>query len=193
MRTVLVSGSDSRVAEVAERLRADDVEVITVDDPGRLAETVAGLSAGGLSGYVQLPVRLQVEGSSVVQRVRGFLEGGLLARFDAVNAVLPLLAQGARVVLVAGNTTTGGRDLPDDRSARLALLDVLSHAVRADASATGVRVRVLEQRGADEIAAAVLGSGTPVPADVADLRRREVDMSYDDWRAEVLGMATVEV
>lgn len=192
-RTVLLSGSDERVAEVAAVLRSAGAEVLAVEDPQQLAGVLTGLSPGALAGYVQLPVRLAVEGRSVVQRVRGFLEGGLLSRFDAAQAVLPLLADDARVVLVAGNTTRGGRDLPDDRAARLALLEVLAHALRADAGASGVRVTVLDQRSPDEIAAVALREVAPLPAEVADLRRREDELSYDDWRTEVLGMATVEV
>lgn len=192
-RVVLLSGSDQRVAAVADALRAAGAEVVAVDDPQRLAEVLSELPAGQLQGYVQLPVRLVLEGSSVVERVRGFLEGGLLSRFDAVRAVLPALADDARVVLVAGNTSGEGKELPDDRSARLALLEVLAHAIRADTAAARVRVQVLDHRSPAEIAEAVLRAASPVPKDVADLRRREVDMSYDDWRTEVLGMATVEV
>ena len=192
-RTVLLSGSDERVAEVAAVLRSSGAEVLAVEDPQLLAGVLADLRPGALTGYVQLPVRLAVEGGSVVRRVRGFLEGGLLSRFDAAQAVLPLLADDARVVLVAGNTTTDGRDLPDDRAARLALLEVLAHAVRADVSASRVRVTVLDQRSPAEIADVALREVAPLPAEVADLRRREGELSYDDWRTEVLGMATVEV
>jgi hypothetical protein len=191
-RRVLVSGSDERVREVADALREAGADVVVVDLPA-LPGVVASLPAGSLQGYVQLPVSVPLEGASVVQRVRGFLEGGLLARFDAVQAVLPALAADARVLLVAGNTATAGRDLPDDRAARVALLEVLSHAIRADRAASPVRVHVLDQRPAAELAEVVLRSSVPASPQVADLRRREVEMSYDDWRTEVLGMATVEV
>lgn len=190
-RRVLVSGGDERVREVADALRAAGAEVVAVDDLARLREAVDGLD-GRLQGYVQLPVSVPVEGSSVVERVHGFLEGGLLSRFDAARTVLPALDEDARVVLVTGNTTSGARELPDDRAARAALLDVLAHAVRADGGPS-VRVAVLDQRPAGELADAVLRAAPPEPAAVADLRRREVELSYDDWRTEVLGLATVEV
>lgn len=193
-RRVLVSGGDQRVREVAAALRDAGAEVVVVDDLAALPGVVSGLPAGSLHGYVQLPVSVPLEGDSVVQRVRGFLEGGLLARFDAVQDVLPALAADARVLLVAGNTTAGGRDLPDDRAARAALLDVLSHAIRADRADAPVRVHVLDQRPAQELAETVLrAAAVPPSPEVADLRRREVEMSYDDWRTEVLGLATVEV
>ncbi len=192
-RTVLVSGSDHRVEELAAALRGAGAEVLSVDDPAAVGEAVAGLPAGSVHAYVQLPVTVPLEGESVVRRVRGFLQGGLLSRFDAVSAALPVLADDARVLLVVGNTSSVGTDLPDDRAARLALLEVLSHAIRADKAPAAVRVHVVEQCPAEELAAAVLGSGAPVRPEVADLQRREVDLSYDDWRTEVLGMATVEV
>lgn len=190
---VLVSGSDQRVAELAEALRQAGAEVLAVDDPAALPAAAADLPAGSLQGYVQLPVTVPLEGESVVRRVRCFLEGGLLSRFDAVQSVVPALADDARVLLVAGNTSSVGKDLPDDRVALLALLEVLAHAIRADTASARVRVHVLDQRSPDELAQAVLRAAEPVRRDLADLRRREVDMSYDDWRTEVLGMATVEV
>jgi hypothetical protein len=190
---VLVSGCDKRVEDLAEALRQAGAEVLAVDDPGRLAAAVEGLAPGSLQGYVQLPLTVQLEGESVVRRVRGFLQGGLLSRFDAVQAVTPLLSDDARVLLVAGNTSTEGNDLPDDRAARQALLQVLAHAIRADKAPAAVRVHVLDQRPPDQLAEAVLSASAPVRTEVADLQRREVDMSYDDWRTEVLGMATVEV
>lgn len=193
-KTVLVSGSDARVGELAEALRAAGAQVVAVDDLDRMEEAVAGLPEGALQGYVQLPVSVALEGDSVVGRVRSFLEQGLLSRFDAVRTVLPALDDAARVLLVSGNTPTGGgRDLPDDRAARTALLEVLSHALRADRASSEVRVHVVDQRPVAELADLVLREVVPVPADVAELRRREVDLSYDDWRTEVLGMATVEV
>lgn len=192
-RKVLVSGSDQRVGELAEALREAGAEVLAVDDLERLGATVAELPAGSLDGYVQLPVTVSLSGDSVVRRVRCFLEGGLLSRFDAVQAVLPALADEARVLLVAGNTATVGQEMPDDRAARLALLEVLSHALRADKAPAHLRVHVLEQRPPGDLAQTVLGTQAPVRPALADLQQREVDMSYDDWRTEVLGMATVEV
>lgn len=192
-RTVLLSGSDARVGEVADALRAAGAEVLTAGDPGQLREVLAGVPEDGLAGYVQLPVTVQLEGASVVPRVRAFLQGGLLSRFDAVEAVLPHLADDARVLLVAGNTTQAGKDLPDDRAARQSLLEVLAHAVRADTSSRAVRVQVVDRRSPTELAEMALKAVAPVSPAVADLRDREGELSYDDWRTEVLGMATVEV
>lgn len=190
---VLITGTDQRVGELAQALRQAGAEVLTVEDPEQLPGVLEDLQPACLSAYVQLPVTVELGGTSVVRRVRDFLEGGLLSRFDTVHAILPALADDARLLLVAGNTGTPGKDLPDDRGARLALLEVLSHAVRAEETPARVAVHVLDQRPAQELAEIVLGGTAPVRPDVADLQRREDEMSYDDWRTEILGMATVEV
>lgn len=190
----LISGAAPLAEAVAAALRQAGAEVVVTDDVQRVAEVVAGLEPGSVDAYLQLPVSLASRGDTVVARVRQFLSEGLLARFEAVEAVLPVLAPGARVLLVSGTTPLDAGDLPDDRRARLALLEVLAHAVRADGSASRVRVHTLSSgRGADELAAVALGQGRPEPAAVADLQARESEMSYEDWRTEVLGLATVEV
>jgi hypothetical protein len=187
----LVSGSDERVEQVAQALRDAGADVVTVDDLGRLAEIAQGLEPGSLSCYVQLPVAVQVSGECVVHRVRTFLEGGLLARFDTAAAVLPALSDEAVVVLVGGNTTPEGDSLPDDAAARRSLLNVLAHALRADRAPGRLRVRVLDGgSGPDAIAAAGFGTS---PSRGTKLREQQSDLSYEDWRAEVMGMATVQV
>jgi hypothetical protein len=192
-RKVLITGSDQRAGELARELQQADVEVLVVQDLAQLPGVLQELQPACLRAYVQLPVTVELQGTSVVRRVRDFLQGGLLSRFETVEAVLPSLADDARLLLVAGNTSTVGKDLPDDRAARLALLDVLAHAVQAEQAPARVAVHVLDESSATELARAVLGAAEPVPPDVADLRRREDDLSYDDWRTEILGMATVEV
>jgi hypothetical protein len=190
---VLITGSDLRAAELAQELRQADVEVLVVEDLAQLPAVLQDLQPACLDGYVQLPVTVELEGTSVVRRVRDFLQGGLMSRFETVQAVLPSLADDARLLLVAGNTSTVGKDLPDDRAARLALLEVLAHAVRAEETPARVAVHVLDTSSPAELTQTVLGATAPVRPDVADLRRREDDLSYDDWRTEILGMATVEV
>jgi hypothetical protein len=190
----LISGAEPLADAVAAALREAGAEVVVAGDLQRVAEAVAGLEPGSVDTYVQLPVTLASRGDTVVARVRQFLSEGMLARFEAVEAVLPVLAPRARVLLVSGTTPLDAGDLPDDRRARLALLEVLAHAVRADGSASGVRVHTVSSgRGTDELVAVALGQSRPEPAAVADLQAREPEMSYEDWRTEVLGLATVEV
>jgi hypothetical protein len=157
-----------------------------------LEDQVRSLAAGALDCYIQLPVALRPAGETVVARVRGFLDRGLLTRFRLAETVLPALSSEGRVLLVAGHTPV---DLttPDDRTARLAFLDVLAHAIRADLAPAKARVRVLDSRqSADEIARlAVTGEpvrGRATAREVAG----EAERDYQDWRTEVLGLVSVE-
>ncbi len=190
----LVSGCDERVEQVAEALRRLGSEVVVVDDPARVRSATEGLEPGSLATYVQLPISIEVDEPTVVGRVRAFLQRGLLARFDAAEAVLPALRPEATVVLVSGNTSTEGGALPDDAAARFALLDVLAHALRADKAPGRLKVRVVHgDAQADDVAAVALrGAEAPKPG-TTSLRGRENDLSYEDWRVEVMGLATVQV
>jgi hypothetical protein len=190
----LVSGCDERAEQVAQALREGGADVSVVDDPARLQEIAARLEPGTLSCYVQLPVYVDVSGATLVGRVRTFLQKGLLARFDAADAVLPALRDDATVVLVSGNTAVEGGSMPDDAAARFALLNVLAHAVRAEKAPGVVRVRMVEADTPPEQIAGVALRGEPVRRSaVAQVQQREAEMSYEDWRAEVMGLATVQV
>jgi len=190
--TVVVTGAAERVASVSEALREAGAEVIAVDDLARLDSTLAGIAPGSLDGYVQLPVHAAARGTSVVERVRNFLEDGLLARFVVASTILPALSDKARVVLVGGNTLVEA-SAPDDQSARVALLGVLAHAIKADKSTTGVEVKVLSHEELDEdVAAVTLGAEPTREQNLADLLEREPKMSFDDWRIEVMGLVNGE-
>ena len=190
--TVVVTGAAERVASVSEALREAGAEVIAVDDLARLDSTLAGIAPGSLDGYVQLPVHAAARGTSVVERVRNFLEDGLLTRFVVASTILPALSDKARVVLVGGNTLVEA-SAPDDQSARVALLGVLAHAIKADKSTTGVEVKVLSHEELDEdVAAVTLGAEPTREQNLADLLEREPKMSFDDWRIEVMGLVNGE-
>ncbi|MHB1473196.1 MAG: hypothetical protein ACYDDU_15900 [Dermatophilaceae bacterium] len=186
--TVLVTGAAEQVAAVSASLRNAGAEVIAVDDLGALGGVVAGIAPGSLDCYVQLPVHVAARGNAVIERVRNFLEDGLLARFSAASTILPALSDGGRVVLVGGNTPVEA-SAPDDQSARLALLDVLAHAIQADRATTGIRIRRLPNtESAEQIAAVALGGEPTRDEALADLRAREPKMSFDDLRIEVMGL-----
>jgi hypothetical protein len=181
------------VAEVSDALRKAGAEVIAVDDLGKMDGALAGIAPGSLDGYVQLPVHVSARGDSVVERVRNFLEDGLLARFAAASAVLPAMSDDARVVLVGGNTYVEA-SAPDDHSARLGLLKVLADAFQADKSATKIQVRVMPHSElAEDIGAVALGAPEPTREQaLADLMAKEPKMSFDDWRIEVMGLVNGE-
>ncbi len=194
MTTALVTGSAERVEGLAAALGVAGAEVVSVTDLDRLHEAVEAFHPGSLDCYIQLPMVLRPTGDTVVSRVRNFLEGGLLARFRLAETVLPALSADARVVLVGGHTPVE-RTVPDDQAARVAFLDVLAHAIRADKAPAKVRVRVLDHGlDADEIARLAL-TGEPPRGRSARQRDLAVDaagMSYQDWRTEVLGLVSVE-
>lgn len=190
--TVLVTGAPERVAEVSEALRKAGTEVISVDDLEKLDAALAGIAPGSLRGYVQLPVNVAARGDNVVERVRNFLEDGLLARFSAASAILPAMSDDARVVLVGGNALVEA-SAPDDHTARLGLLKVLADAFQADKSATKIQVRVLpHDELAEHIGAVTLGAEPTREQALADLLAQEPKMSFDDWRIEVMGLVNGE-
>jgi hypothetical protein len=166
--------------------------VIAVDDLDKVEAALAGVSQGSVDGYVQLPVHVRARGTTVVGRVRNFLEDGLLARFAAASTILPALSENARVVLVGGNTLVEA-SAPDDHSARLALLGVLADAIQADRSATQIEVRVLpHDELAGHIAALALGTDQTREESLAHLMAREPAISFDEWRVEVMGLVNGE-
>jgi hypothetical protein len=192
--TALVTGSAERVGPVVDALQAAGASAVGVSELDRLDAELAAIPAGSLDCYIQLPLTLRPGGATVVSRVTDFLESGLLRRFHLVQAVLPALANDGRVLLVTGHTPVDA-SAPDDQAARIAFLDVLAHAIRADRAPAKVRVRVLDHRQpAAEIARLAL-TGEPVQRPTAERRaaERETELSYQDWRTEILGLATVEV
>jgi hypothetical protein len=190
--TVMVTGAAEPVAAVSEALRDAGAEAIAIDDLGKLEAALVGIQPGSLDGYIQLPVHVAARGSTVVDRVRNFLEDGLLARFAASSTLLPAMSDTGRVVLVGGNTLVEA-SAPDDQSARLALLGVLAHAIQADKAATRIEVRVLpHDQLAEHIAAVALGAEPTRQETLAELLDREPPMSFDDWRIEVMGLVNGE-
>lgn len=183
---VLVSGAGSAVQPVRELLEKAGHEV-------RPPDAVGG---GELDAYVQLPQLLSVttgSGGSLTARMGSFLADGLLARFAEAADVLPHLAEAATVVLVGGNTPVPGTAV-DDQQARLALLRVLAHALRAEEAPRKLRVRVLPHATSpDDVVRIALGEASQLPQPTADSSDgADTDLSYEDWRIQVLGLATVE-
>jgi NAD(P)-dependent dehydrogenase (short-subunit alcohol dehydrogenase family) len=146
----------------------------------------------GLDFYIQLPVTIHPEGDTAVARVGSFLSAGLLARFRAVERVLPVLRRGATVVLVSGNTPDEV-SLPDDQGARLALLHLLAHATRAELATRQVQVRVVSsQRSDQEIVQYALGGGD-TQSERESQERSSAATAYQDWRTEVMGLVGLDI
>lgn len=190
-RKVVVSGSEDRVEAVAGVLVAEGYEVHPCTRVDGLANLAVQLGPGSLHGYVQLAVRIPASGSTVVERLHGFLTDGLLARFEAVAAVFPALASDGVVLLVGGNHPDELHG-PDDQPARLALLQVLAHGLRADAG-EGVRVRVVHhERSPEEIVDIFLRRAPNRMKKIDEFAAQTDDMPYDDWRLALMGLGSIE-
>jgi hypothetical protein len=193
-RLALISGSGENAVGVAGALRQAGAHVVLASDLTVLEAAVGRLEPGSLDCYIQLPHTVDLVGETVVARVQDFLRRGLLARFSAADLVQPVLSNDATVVLMAGNTPVQGGVAPDDQAARLALLEVLAHAIRADRAPAVIRVRVVDHAcPAVEVAELALSGRLPRSKAVDDLLNRQNDMSYADWRVEVMGLAAVQV
>ena len=185
-KRALITGSPDRVQALSKMFERAG------DEPVTLAQL--GPGAGAIDRYIQLGVSVPARGETVVRRVHSFLNDGLLERFAAVERVLPLLADGATVLLVAGNLPAEAA-APDDQAARLLLLRVLGHAIRADLAPKRVRVRIISGERTDEqiVDFALSGAKDPLTEMPTVPDPHMSDTSYEDWRTQVLGLAQVEV
>jgi hypothetical protein len=183
-KVAVVTGSPKHVASVCRAFVANGTEALSLADlsPG----------TGPIDCYVQLGVTVPARGETVVRRAHAFLNDGLLERFRAAERLMPLLADDATVLLVAGNLPAEVAD-PDDRKARLALLRVLAHAMRADLAPSQVRVRVVTGERSDEeiVAYALSGAKDPL-ADLAAEHGAVIGKTYEDWRIAVMGLVHVQ-
>jgi hypothetical protein len=184
---VLVSGAPERVAAVSKVLRSHDCSVVEVDDLALVPEACARAGEHAFDAYVQLPAYFGIEGRTAIERMHHFYVAGILARFPAMDAVVPALKPGGRITLVAWPLPAEVAT-DDDIEARQALFRVLAHAAQADAG-DEVVVRVLaSSTSSDDIALAALGKESTRPAAVESLSA----VSYADWRVELLGLVAVE-
>jgi hypothetical protein len=184
--TALVTGSDERVGDVGAALEKVGVTVTRSGGlPGEVEVACVDLAPGTLDCYVQLPRQTPVSGPTLVERIHEFLSEGLLKRFEATSRVLPLLAPGACVVLVAGNIPGGAT--PDDRHARIDLLRVLARAILADCDKRDVRAVVVgTERSPEEIADIALHRGDERRRRQAQVAALSPEMPYEDWQREFL-------
>jgi hypothetical protein len=185
----LLSGSADRAQRLAELLRDAGADPVIITDPTALPGEPG---RDGVDFYIQLPITIHPDGDTAVARVGSFLSAGLLARFRAVDRVLPVLAPGATVVLVSGNTPDE-MSLPDDQHSRLALLHLLAHAARAELATKHVEVKVVSSRRSDqEIVHYALGGGDDAPPHPDLQDRAKVATAYQDWRTEVMGLVGID-
>jgi hypothetical protein len=185
---VLVSGAERHVGEVAAALRDRGADVTEVADLDDVPAVCAAAGAGAFDSYIQLPATFQVRGESAIRRVHHFYAEGVLARFTALDAAMPSLTPDARVTFVLG-TLPSEAATADDREARRALTRVLGHAARADNPDGHLTLRILDAGATPaEIAQVALG----LDPQRQELMERLADLSYADWRVELLGLAVMD-
>jgi len=188
---VLVTGSPTRVGDVAAALEEAGYSVLQVPEPGDVAAACAGIEPGTLACYVQLPKETRVDAPSLIGRVQQFLAAGLLARFEQAATVVPTLAKDGCVVLVAGNLP--GAATPDDRCARIDLLRVLARAVLSECEGSDVRaVVVATDRSPAEIADIARRRGDQAGRRAAEVAALPGDLNYADWQREYLSLTSEE-
>lgn len=186
----LLTGSADRTQRLSELLKDAGADAVVITDPAALSGVPDGES---FDFYIQLPVTIRAEGHTAVARVGSFLAAGLLARFSAVDRILPVLAPGATVVLVSGNTPEE-MSLPDDQRSRLALLHLLAHATRAELATKHVEVKVVSsQRSDQEIVHYALGGDNGTHPHRNPRERASTATAYQDWRTEVMGLVGIDI
>ena len=142
--SVLVHGSAARVDDVATSVEKSGLTALRANNLDDVTAVVADCGPGGLGGYIQLPVEISfTPDAGPIEQVHRFLADGLLARIEAARIVVPALAEGAGVVLAAGNAPDA-ESTPDNRAARRLLLGVLQRAILDEAGPADVGVTVLD-------------------------------------------------
>jgi hypothetical protein len=187
MAQVLVHGSPARVDDVAVAVEKAGFTALRANNLDDVAAAVNDRDPAGFDGYVQLPVEISFQpGSGPMEQVQQFLSDGLLARIDAARLVVPALANGAGVVLAAGNAPDAD-STPDNRAARRLLLGVLQRAILDEAGPAGVEVAVLDA-GADpdEVLTALQELIEKRSGPASASADTDPDASYKDWFLELL-------
>lgn len=194
-KRALVTGSSRRVREVGAALEATGFYVLKaegLDALHRLEESLE-VHPRSLDAYLQLPVDIHADVKTATGQIEALLEHGILLRYRCAEAVLPLLASGAHVVLVPGNLPPQ-LSAPDDHQARVALLRVLAHTLRADRAPEPLSVTVASSsHSPGELALIAQGEKVENPVEnPPDYAKLWPEMDYDDWRLAVLSLATLE-
>lgn len=190
MAQVLITGSSDAATALTDVLTAQGHTVLLLD-PADVDTGLAGVEPGTIEHYVQMPVRVTIADdgpdSSVVHRVNAFLQQGLMERFRTAEAVLSVLHSEAVVLLVSGNSPLDGA-APDDDAARRSLLHVLAHAMRAEKAPARLRVRVVDTSAGPEALATAALTGDKITAAPRVRSQLEANLTYADWRVEVMGL-----
>ncbi len=187
MSVVLVHGSPARIGDVALAVEEAGFTALRANNVDGVAAAVAECDPGSLRGYIQLPVEISFPpGAGPIEQVQQFLTDGLLARIDSARIVVPRLANGAGVVLAAGNAPDAD-STPDNQAARRLLLGVLQRAILDAAGPAGVGVALLDAGAtAAEVVSAMVQLAENRAGPAAALADADPEASYKDWFLEML-------
>jgi hypothetical protein len=202
MPNALITGSGARASDVAAALRYGGFEPVCADSASDLVHLCASVPPKSLDCYVQLPDRGYSGGHP---RAPGYSGGhprapwdparttalaeasAMVARYDAVTSVAPLLTETATVVLVMGGPVADERRSDLDGAVD-DLTRVLARALRHDYRATAVKVALVEDRRSPSEIAAIARHGNDRPRPVPSYLDFEPDLGFADWRLEVLSL-----
>lgn len=171
---VLMTGPLHRMADMALALESVGFEVLQA--PTDLGDVPPGFTR--VDCYLQLPLDVPAPtGEGALGVARATVARSLLARFDAAAQVAPMLAPGAKVVLV-DDSPAEGRPATDLRLAR-----VLVEAILADHGCDHVRTAVVNGVvPREEIAAFAWSEPLPWTA----YATMEPHLGFGDWRSQVI-------
>lgn len=183
--TAVVTGSPARVDDVAQAIARRGVTALRIDRGDEPARAGAAVAEASVDHCVQLPGDVPSPSSTKTSALAALFGRGLMGRFGEVDVLLPKLAPGCAVVLVAGETV-------DDLSS---LISACSDVPARDAG----------RRNRDRLVAVGRAGHRRAPPPVSGPDRRyraglrpqwaelverapdvEPDMSCDDWRLACL-------
>jgi hypothetical protein len=175
--TALITGPLPHAADTALALKAAGFEVVAADpDVGELP-----LHVGPFDCYVQLPLDPPWAQDDALTWARSTVDA-VLRRFDAAARVAPMLAPGARIIVIGD--PTDGRPVFDMDGVRLLIKEIVAGHGGHD-----VRVTVTDGlRSPEEIIAAARPSRSTWTA----YRTIEPGLAFCDWRNEVICQSSLE-
>jgi hypothetical protein len=193
--TALVTGSPDRVPEIAIALKSAGFDILAAGSMS--PDEVPDLEAHSVDCYVQLPVDPPPFSGGALRRTRAVISHEMLSRFDTAARFIPLLAQGATVLLVTEGS--GSEDFGDsptgtggvDQTAIRTLVGVLAETILRDCGRDGVRATVVGEDRAREEIAALASHRPPEPLPWWLYASVDPDLDFADWRNSILCLASI--
>jgi hypothetical protein len=183
-RLTLITGAPARAARVAAALeQAGAQPPLQADSATALVDVCASVSPRSIDCYIQLPYE-HPAGASAVADAAAMADGGL-ARYAAVTTVVPLLSDGATVVLVMDERTDDRHRL-DLAGAADGLTRLLARALRDDHPASELKIALVgDRQSPSEIATIARGKPRRSTSSYVEF---EPGLGFADWRCEVLSL-----